>query len=1738
MKKTITLTNYNWQKWRLLIALALNISALHAQVYFSEGFSSASGDTLAPTGWANDPNGNALGWNVSNPGGQSISGAGFSGNYYIVDATTVGRFSFANATLTSPYINLYSSSSPYIKFSEQFRFGSSQTANLSFSIDSGINWISILNYTNQSIGYPNPVTTAIACPQAARQPGVLFRWTFTRNRGGLYWWAIDSVVVGDASAPAVITGDTSNITGSAATLGGRITFNGDINISQYGILISKTPNPIIGQGGVIDSFKNTITDTGSYTLNFARLTKGTLYYYRAYAINAVGTTYGADGSFTTSTNTVLADVKNLPVRNITKNSAIVGGFIKSDGGEPVTESGIIYSTSPVLQISTPGIVKVVTTPTVDLDSFNLTLSGLSNGTKYYFRSYAKNLHGEAYGATDSFITLYLINSFPYHENFDTVTTSWLAYARGSAVNTWKCGIPTKTYLDSAYSKPNAWFTNISGQNADCFIESPEIDFSVFTGTPTLSFWHKFDLADELDAVVIEISTNNGATYTTLSDVTGTGSNYNTNSAYAWYNFDYWSDPIYSKAFTGLSTSYSSQVNGWIHSSAALTPAAGRSSVKIRIRFYAYNSIKEGIAIDDIRITPPSLPSVLTLSKANITNVSATLNGEVTNDGGDEIFESGVVYAVNPNPTLSDSVVSTKPLVSLGKYKLNLESLQPSTTYHYRAYTANSMGTVYGADSFFTTNAFVIAPIVDTYKPQEVYASIVTLGGNIPSNGGAPVSESGVVIATIANPEVSANNTITVATDPVVNIDSFYVTADSLAPQTRYYYRAYAINTVDTAYGILDSFTTEKLFSILPYTEKFDSVSTSWKSKSIGGNGINDWHLGTPAKTYIDSAYSAPNAWVTKLSGNFTGGVDCVLESPEFNFSSLKVSPIIVFQHKFNTNYNAAMVVEMSVNNGPYQAVDDQMAYYYSGTPAKSEAWYNTHGGNNPSVGSIVSYCFSGYSSYYINNHNWVRSAAVLAGANGAQSVRIRFRFTSGSSDEEGFAIDDIQIMEDIAPVVVTRAAINITTTKAQLNGQIAANGKANIIQSGFVFDSTANPTINGVNATVISTNPVVSNQTFSAKLVGLTIGQQYHYRTYALLATDTIYGTNIMFNTLAHSVVPVVANISKKVKPTEANIHLEILTDGGDTITASGVIYSQSSSNLIFGDPGVTNVNTNPMDTIGITHINIMGLTHTTKYYYRAFATNIIGHGYGLVDSFITSPVISLLPYAQNFETDSVEWESDNNGNTNQQNIWERGLPVKAYLNGAHSGTKAWATLLNQGYSNGYNAALVSPQFDFSSLTASPVLRFYHKFEFDPYWDYGVVQISVNNGLWTTLDNNAGTTGNYNTDSSFAWYNTVSPNWWIQYPIGFVNNSYSDTGSRVYTSNNNGWIQSVTLLTGAAGQANVRFRFLFNGAADGTEGWVIDDIEVVEQPVTPTNIVSSVDLSGMDSSTIHVSCTKGNGQGRLIVARISTTNPVAPLDNKLYRANTVFGAMDSTGLGNYVIYSDTGSSVRALDLAPYTQYAFDAYEYNGKYMHIKFAPAFYNSASTLPVNLVTFTAIAQSNNVVLNWVTASEITNKGFYVERSIDGRNFESINFVKGADNSNKTTGYSLTDKDAFANSQQQKTNSQLFYRLKQVDFNGKYTYSNIVRVTKNTQVINGLSVFPNPYSTEFNVSFVSTIDGNASFEMMDVRGKLVASQNGAVTNGENSVSINGTADLKAGVYFIRVTMNNEPQMLKLIKY
>ena len=183
----------------------------------------------------------------------------------------------------------------------------------------------------------------------------------------------------------------------------------------------------------------------------------------------------------------------------------------------------------------------------------------------------------------------------------------------------------------------------------------------------------------------------------------------------------------------------------------------------------------------------------------------------------------------------------------------------------------------------------------------------------------------------------------------------------------------------------------------------------------------------------------------------------------------------------------------------------------------------------------------------------------------------------------------------------------------------------------------------------------------------------------------------------------------------------------------------------------------------------------------------------------------------------------------------------------------------------------------------------------------------------------------------------------------------------------------------------------------------------------------------------------------------------------------------------------------------------------------------------LPVKWSSFNVTKNADASLLRWSTASESNNSHFEIQRSVDGKNFEAIGKVKGSGNSNKTSNYSYTDKEVA-------TSKTTYYRLKQVDFDGKTDYSKTVSVI-NTIAKAGIgATLPNPFNSDLNISFTATAAATANVVIMDMLGKAHHSSTEQLQVGANTITVN-TTDMPDGIYFVKVSYNGETFTQKVIK-
>jgi hypothetical protein len=173
-----------------------------------------------------------------------------------------------------------------------------------------------------------------------------------------------------------------------------------------------------------------------------------------------------------------------------------------------------------------------------------------------------------------------------------------------------------------------------------------------------------------------------------------------------------------------------------------------------------------------------------------------------------------------------------------------------------------------------------------------------------------------------------------------------------------------------------------------------------------------------------------------------------------------------------------------------------------------------------------------------------------------------------------------------------------------------------------------------------------------------------------------------------------------------------------------------------------------------------------------------------------------------------------------------------------------------------------------------------------------------------------------------------------------------------------------------------------------------------------------------------------------------------------------------------------------------------------------------NIASVVPVSFLGLKARKQEKKVLLEWSTASELNSDYFELQRSADATNFTStLGKLNAAGNSSSVKNYAITDAQPLTNWN--------YYRIKQVDKDGKTAYSNIAAINfeKAAAVV---IIYPNPAKDKLNIEYTATKAGNLQLQVMDSKGSLVLTNNASVIAGRNTNSIN-IAALNSGVYILR---------------
>ncbi len=596
--------------------------------------------------------------------------------------------------------------------------------------------------------------------------------------------------------PVVTTSVVTEITDSTASGGGNVTDEGGSLVTARGVCWSTSRSPTVYGSHTEDG-----SGDGPFTSKMTSLACNTTYYVRAYATNSTGTVYGDELNFTTAECPAgNPRVTTSAISSITRTSAQGGGNVTDSGGDAVTAKGVCWSTD-----QNPTVSGSHSTDGSGEGSYTSAITGLTCNTTYYVRAYATNEAGTSYGAQVDFTTSDCAAVLP------KVTTAAISGVtptsakgggevtdNGGATVTAR-GICWSTSEQPTLSDPHSedgtgegtFTSDLTGLNCD----TTYYVRAYATNEAGTAFGEQVSFRSGTCPVDLPTVTTGGISSIAQTTARGGGQVTDEGGGTVSAKGLCWST-VQNPEVTDDHTTDGSGMGTFTSDLTGLT-----CNTPYYVRAYATNEAGTNYG-DQVSFTTVCCPpTVTTYTITSVTRKTAQGGGTVSSGGGCNITARGICWSTSSGPTVGDD--HTTDGSSTGSFTSLLDDLTCNTTYYVRAYvTTSESGTSYGNEVSFQTDPCVV-PSVTTAAVTNESASDAEGGGNVTDDGGASVFIRGVCWSTSAPPYYTDE-----ATDDGTGTGSFSSSITGLNPNTTYYLRAYARNSVGTGYGSEVSFTTQ------------------------------------------------------------------------------------------------------------------------------------------------------------------------------------------------------------------------------------------------------------------------------------------------------------------------------------------------------------------------------------------------------------------------------------------------------------------------------------------------------------------------------------------------------------------------------------------------------------------------------------------------------------------------------------------------------------------------------------------------------------------------------------------------------------------------------------------------------------------------------------------------------------------------------------------------------------------
>jgi len=612
----------------------------------------------------------------------------------------------------------------------------------------------------------------------------------------------------------------------------------------------------------------------------------------------------------------------------------------------------------------------------------------------------------------------------------------------------------------------------------------------------------------------------------------------------------------------------------------------------------------------------SSPTVNTTAITSITETTAASGGNITTDGGSAVTARGVCWSTIPGATVT---LTTKTIdgSGLGSFSSSLTGLTGSTTYYVRAYATNTLGTTYGEELFFTTtpkSVVINIPLLITNLVTSISYTTGLSGGSITSDGGAPITARGVCWSTSTAPTVA----LSTKTSDGTGFGSFTSSITGLLPSTTYHVRAYATNSQGTGYGQEQSFVTAQTTVATLSTTAVAFIGTT--TAVSGGTISSDGGAAVTARGVCWSTSSGATISLNTKTSDGTGA-----GSFTSNLSGLTASTLYYVRafatNAIGTSYGNEVTFTTSapVTTPVVPTLFTNTITSIGSTTAVSGGLTTSDGGSTITARGVCWSTTSGPTTSLSTKTSDGTGAGSftsnLSGLTATTTYYVRAYATNSTGTGYGQELSFTTTAQATIPTLTTTAisAINITT--ATSGGSITTDGGSAVTVRGVCWSTSSGATI----ALSTKTSDGTGAGSFTSNIAGLAASTTYYVRAYATNSIGTSYGSELIFTTSPQATIPTLTTTAiSAVAITTATSGGSISTDGGSPVTARGVCWSIS-----YG--ATTALSTKIADgsgTGGFTS-SITGLTGSTLYYVRAFATNAVGTAYGNEVTFTTSAASS-----------------------------------------------------------------------------------------------------------------------------------------------------------------------------------------------------------------------------------------------------------------------------------------------------------------------------------------------------------------------------------------------------------------------------------------------------------------------------------------------------------------------------------